>query len=294
MAAFEGQDDDLEQCQKDAILELSQPQFYYAPDGVEYPCMYLENNGMKLQAIGPLPSPLVSSSTQTGSRDYVTLAGSCVYFGPGDDTAPLLRLANHPQCREFIYVDSHPESHYGLRGGEHLDKFLQRLLALLRHQEGSHGEVTVEMVEEERYYLFRIGESKALHYFVNTPCEALESVGALVALLAANATVLWMHGYSPPKSVFPFMPRLSTVISTTGALSDEDGRPLDYDFNSSTVRLVLIHETEFDDLVGRYFYHADIENNYDDDDDEEEEEEEEREDGDEEEEEEGVQLKGEK
>lgn len=247
------------------FVEPLQPQFDYALDGKEYPCMYLEN-GHKLRSVGPFPCPLSNNKV---------LSGSCVYFGPGDDTAPLLRLSGHPHCREFIYVDSHPESHYGSRGGEHLEKFLQRMLMLLKHhhQEESgggdggnnSGDVTMDMIEEEKHYLFHIGEAKTLHYFLNTPSECIQQVPSLVELLQSHAEILWMHGYSPPTCVFECMPRLHTVISTSGALYDEDDRPLPYYdcyFPSLTVSLVLIHETEFDDMVGKYFYHQDIENNF--------------------------------
>jgi len=238
---------------------------FYAQDGTEYPCMFLPD-GPKLQAVGPLPQ----GSLPDESRP---LSGGVAYFGAGDDTNPLLRLSEFVGCTEFVFVDSMPLSYYGERLGEPLDKLLRRVGAILSsHERGN--EITTEMIEEGKHYLFRIGEAKQLHYFVNTTCEALEETPTLVALLSNNIKILWMQGYSPPASVFSHLPLLEAVVATPEALCDDDGNPL-YDDLLGALMVVLVLETEFDDVVGRYFYHQDIESNFIDDEGEEEEEEEE-------------------
>jgi hypothetical protein len=223
----------------------------YADDGIDYESEFLEN-GIKLQAIGHIPL------LEDGNKSFGD-SGSVVYFGPYDDTNLLIRLALHNN-KDFIFVDSFPDSYYNEKVGEKLNRFLLRFSGIVSLHEHN---VTYDIIEEGVYYLFNISGDKKIHYFVNTYCENIENSPTLLSLLA-ETRIIWMQGYSPPIDVLKYMPQVDTIIACRGALVNENDDEI-YDFNDN-IELYLIEETEIDDKSGKYFYHLDIEENRDDDD----------------------------
>ncbi len=148
--------------------------------------------------------------------EYLYGMETLVYIGAGTDCIPLIML-DHIQ--EFIYVDSRPQSEFGMdeydTGLFYRGTFLPRLEAILRR-------IGFELVAKKNRYLeFRSGRtSQVLRYYSSTAFPEMLTEGLATQL--ARAQYLYLAGFDPHKIVLTLMPNLKSVYCNMHTVYDSD------------------------------------------------------------------------
>lgn len=132
---------------------------------------------------------------------------SALYIGAGVDMAPV-RL--FPQIKHFIYIDSRPQSPYGVldydSGRFSDDSFIGALL-LSAEKEGF-----ILDLSEAAYLKFTAAGGRTLCYFINIAFP--EHLTEFHKAAIAECDTLILAGFCPDRVVLELAPHLETVLGT--------------------------------------------------------------------------------
>lgn len=138
-----------------------------------------------------------------------------LYIGAGADMAPV-RL--FPQIKHFIYIDSRPQSPYGVLdydSGRFSDDSFIGVLLLAAEKEGF-----ILDLSEAAYLKFTAADGRTLRYFINTafPEHLTDGVRAVIA----ECDTLILAGFCPDRAVLDLAPRLETVLGSLHTVYELD------------------------------------------------------------------------
>ena len=130
---------------------------------------------------------------------------TATYIGAGLDIDPILTL---PEVREFIYVDSLPTSHFGMRlpeserGCFYVSSFIPRLNTSLQN-------INFRLVRQGDNYLEYVGPSnQIMKYYINT---IFPNICPEAATDISKSEHLVICGFDPDKSILTTMPNLKCI-----------------------------------------------------------------------------------
>jgi hypothetical protein len=127
-----------------------------------------------------------------------------VYIGAGTDCIPLLLLET---IKEFIYIDSQPQSEFGTMEYES-GRFYRHLF--LSQLDSSLHAIGFEPVKRQPLYLEYMSKSgQVLNYYINTPFPAMLTKDIKTHLESSDTLIL--SGFDPHKSILNLMPILKTI-----------------------------------------------------------------------------------
>ncbi len=131
-----------------------------------------------------------------------------VYIGSGTDIIPVIVLDN---ITEFIYVDSQPQSEFGM--------FLYENSALYRDYFVPHFENIMlnnnfNLTQKRQNYLeYKNDKDKIIKYFINTPFP--EKITDDIKKELVNSENLILAGFDPNKKILNLMPNLLNIYCNT-------------------------------------------------------------------------------
>ena len=144
---------------------------------------------------------------------------TATYVGAGLDIDPIRVMS---EVREFIYVDSLPKSHFGMRypeserGRFYVSSFIPRLNTELQN-------INFRLVRQGDNYLEYVGPSdQILKYYINT---IFPNITVEAATDISKSEHLVLCGFDPDKSILSAIPNLKYIwcnARTAYHMSDSD------------------------------------------------------------------------
>lgn len=137
-----------------------------------------------------------------------------VYIGPNTDIIPIILLHD---IKEFIYIDSLPQTEYGMylfeKGELYQHTFLSQLEKLLTNN-------NFKSVQKKTNYLEYINDSnQTLKYFINTPFP--DKITDEIKKEIYDSENLMVAGYDPNKIILKLMPNLKNIYCNIHTVYEE-------------------------------------------------------------------------
>lgn len=150
------------------------------------------------------------------------------YVGAGHDIIPIIVM---PHIAEFIYIDSRPQTEYGVllpNRSEFYDKsFVPRLERVLQNN-------NFALTVRQPNYLEFTNSSQVLKYHINT---TFPKINDDVKAQLAECEHLIVCGHDPDKSILKFMPNLKNIWCNTHTVYNMPEKEYsEKELNASTFR----------------------------------------------------------
>jgi hypothetical protein len=155
-----------------------------------------------------------------------------VYIGSNTDIIPIILLHD---IKEFIYIDSSPQSEYGMylyESGElYRHHFLPDLDKVLTNN-------NFKLVQKKTNYLeYNNNIGQTLKYHINTPFP--EKMNNDILKEIDNSQNLYISGFDPNKIILNYMPYLKNIYCSTHTVYDCPIKEYESDFAKANS---LFHE----------------------------------------------------
>lgn len=163
-----------------------------------------------------------------------------VYIGPNTDIIPVLLLKD---IKEFIYIDSLPQSQYGIdffeSGESYSSTFLSDLDTILINN-------NFNFIKSTDNYLEYKNPTQTLKYFINTPFP--EKINDNIKKEIYNCDSLIIAGFNPNKIILELMPNLKNIYCNMHTVYCHDNVEIDSTFyelsNINKYNIFLLREKE--------------------------------------------------
>jgi len=159
---------------------------------------------------------------------------SAVYIGAGLDIVPIIVLS---EIKKFIYIDSLPQSEYGLYGfGNKTFKdkrFIDRLNLIMYNNNFKR------IKQNGNLYEFQNGD-RILKYYISTPFPENVTSETIEEINQCNTLIL--SGFCPHKIIIELMPKLNYIIGNKHTVYTHDEYEDEEQKNNSVFQYLINNE----------------------------------------------------